>query len=343
MPPTATQTTVTPGATEPDRRLSVAPMMEWTDRHARYFLRLLAPRTLLFTEMVPALAVWHNDPERFLAYSAAERPLAVQFGGSDPEQLAHCARLAEAWGYDEVNLNVGCPSDRVQAGAFGACLMADPGRVAGCVAAMAESTRLPVTVKHRIGVDHLDSYDHLAGFVDQVAAAGCRTFYVHARKAWLQGLSPKENREIPPLDYGRVYRLKRDFPALEVILNGGITRTETLLEILDRGLDGAMVGREAYTNPWALAGWDRALFGAAGAGVPGRHAAVRAFLPYVETELAGGARLQHLARHILGLFNGCPGGRRWRRHISEQAHRSGAGPEVLEQALALVPEAPAVA
>lgn len=343
MPTSPTQTANPPRAAEPDRRLSVAPMMEWTDRHARFFLRLLAPRTLLFTEMVPALAVWHNAPERFLDYSAAERPLAVQFGGSDPEQLAHCARLAEAWGYDEVNLNVGCPSDRVQAGAFGACLMAEPDRVAECVAAMKESTRLPVTVKHRIGVDHLDHYDHLAGFVERVAAAGCGTFYVHARKAWLKGLSPKENREIPPLDYERVHRLKRDFPALEVILNGGITRTETLLATLERGLDGAMVGREAYTNPWALAGWDRALFGTSGAGVPDRHSAVRAFLPYVEAELARGARLQHLARHILGLFNGCPGGRRWRRHISEHAHKAGAGPEVIEQALARVPEAPAAA
>ncbi|RLK50509.1 tRNA-U16,U17-dihydrouridine synthase [Alkalispirillum mobile] len=327
----------------PDRTLSVAPMMEWTDCHARYFLRLLAPRTLLFTEMVPALAVWHNDPTRFLAYSPEEHPLAVQFGGADPEHLAHCARLAEAWGYDEVNLNVGCPSDRVQAGAFGACLMAEPDRVADCVAAMRESCRLPVTVKHRIGVDDLDNYDFLAGFVERVAAAGCQTFYVHARKAWLKGLSPKENREIPPLDYARVHRLKRDFPQLEVVLNGGITALEEIETALQEGLDGVMVGREAYGNPWALAGWDRALYGAAGAGVPDRHAAVRAFLPYVEAQLAAGARLQHLARHILGLFNGCPGGRRWRRHISEQAHKDGAGPEVIEQALALVPEGRAVA
>ena len=320
-----------------DRRLSVAPMLDWTDRHCRYFLRLCAPRTLLYTEMITTGAVVHGDADRHLRFDRLEHPVAVQFGGSDPQALARCAEQAARYGYDEVNLNVGCPSDRVQAGRFGACLMREPALVAECVAAMAEASPLPVTVKTRIGVDHDDSYEFLLRLVEAVMAAGCRTLVVHARKAWLQGLSPKENREIPPLDYPRVHRLKAEFPELEVILNGGLTSFEQVREQLHH-LDGAMIGREAYANPYALAQWDAALWGDV-APARSRHEVVEAFLPYVEARLAEGLRLANMSRHILGLFHGRPGGRAWRRYISENAPRPGAGVEVLEQALRLVPRA----
>lgn len=322
--------------TVPDRRLSVAPMMDWTDRHCRYFLRLCAPNTLLYTEMVTAAAVEYGERERLLGFHPAEAPVALQLGGSDPDQLAAAARWAEAFGYAEVNLNVGCPSDRVQAGRFGACLLKEPALVADCVAAMQEACELPVTVKTRIGVDDQDSYPLLLAFIDQVTAAGCGSFTLHARKAWLQGLSPKQNREVPPLDYPRVHRLKRDRPQLQIVINGGLRDLAAIQEQL-RLVDGAMIGREAYHNPYALAQWDAVLLGD---GLPprSRHEVVRAFLPYAEARLEEGVRLQAMARHLLGLFQGLPGAKAWRRYISENAHRSGAGAEVLERALARVPE-----
>jgi tRNA-dihydrouridine synthase A len=310
-------------------------MMDWTDRHDRYFLRLCAPHTLLYTEMVTSAAIIHGDVERHLAFHASEHPVAVQFGGCDPDALALCARRAASYGYDEINLNCGCPSDRVQAGRFGACLMAEPKLVRDCVAAMRAASALPVTVKSRIGIDELDSYQALVDFVGTVHEAGCTSFTVHARKAWLHGLSPKENREIPPLDYERVYRLKRDFPQLQIVLNGGVRSLAEIREHLQR-VDGVMIGREAYQNPWALAQWDAALSG----GVPARtrHEIVREFLPYIERQLSGGAKLSNMTRHILGLFQGVRGAKQWRRHLSENAWRPGAGPEVVEAALARVPE-----
>ncbi len=319
-----------------DRRLAVAPMLDWTDRHCRYFLRLLTRHTLLYTEMVTAGAVLHGDRERLLAHDPAEHPLALQLGGSDPGELARCARVAAEFGYDEVNLNVGCPSDRVQSGRFGACLMAEPDLVADCVAAMRAAADLPVTVKTRIGIDDRDSYEALTDFVGRVAGGGCEVFVVHARKAWLSGLSPKENREIPPLRHDVVYRLKRDFPGLTIILNGGLTALDQIADSLRR-VDGVMIGRAAYENPYLLAEVDQRFFGSS-APLPSRHQVVRAFLPYVEMQLQGGTPLHCMTRHVLGLFRGIPGGRAWRRHLSERAHRRGAGAEVLEAALQRVPE-----
>lgn len=309
-------------------------MMDYTDRHARYFLRLCAPRTLLYTEMVTTGAILHGDAHRHLRHDPAEHPLALQLGGSEPDELARCAEQAEHYGYDEINLNVGCPSDRVQSGRFGACLMREPERVAESVAAMCAASTLPVTVKTRIGVDHDDSYAFLCDFVSQVAAAGCRSFTLHARKAWLQGLSPKQNREVPPLDYARVHRLKRDFPALEVVINGGLTTWAEIAVQLEH-VDGVMIGRAAYASPYDLAAWDAALWG--GAPRP-RHDLVRAMLPYIETQLAAGERLAAITRHMLGLFQALPGARAWRRYLSEHAPRRGSGVEVVEAALAKVPE-----
>ena len=319
-----------------DRRLCLAPMMEWTDRHFRYLLRLGAPRMLLYTEMVTAAALVHGDAERLLAFDSREHPVALQLGGSDPAALAQAARLGEAAGYDEINLNVGCPSDRVQSGRFGACLMAEPALVADCVAAMRETVRVPVTVKCRIGIDDQDSEQDLRRFVETVATeGGCRVFVVHARKAWLQGLSPKENREIPPIDYDRVYRLKQDFPELTIVINGGIRSLPEVCTHLAR-VDGTMIGREAYGNPYAVMQWDAALYGAEPP--PSRHELVRAYLPYVERQLAAGVRLSAITRHLLNLFQGVPGARAWRRHLSENAHRPGLGVELIEEALARVPE-----
>ncbi len=315
------------------RRLCVAPMMDWTDRHARYFLRLLAPRAYLYTEMVPAVALWHAGGERFLPFDPSEHPLALQLGGSDPEVLGFGAKLGARWGYDEVNLNVGCPSDRVQAGRFGACLMAEPELVAECVRAMG-GYGIPVTVKTRIGIDQRDDAGFLDDFVDRVAEAGCRTFIVHARKAWLQGLSPKENREVPPLCYERVWNLKKRRPDLDVVINGGIVDWDGVATQL-RHVDGVMVGREAFKNPYALALWDYGLFGGE---PPSRHQAVNRYLPYVEERLAAGVRLPSLVKVLLGLFNGCRGAKAWRRHLSEHAPGPGAGIEVVEAALAFVPE-----
>ena len=310
-------------------------MMDWTDRHDRYFLRLISRRALLYTEMIPVGAILHGDRERFLGFDPAERPLALQVGGAAPADLAVAAEQAEAYGYDEVNLNVGCPSDRVQNARFGACLMAEPALVARCVAAMGRASKLPVTVKTRIGIDERDSYDELRAFVAAVAGAGCRSFTIHARKAWLSGLSPKQNREIPPLDYERVYRLKADFPALEIVINGGILDLGAAEAHLARGVDGVMIGRAAYQNPYVLAEVDRRFFGEAAA-APSRAAVVRALVPYAEAAGRRGVPVKSITRHILGLFNGLPGARQWRRHLSEAAHKPGAGPEVMLEALALV-------
>ena len=319
-----------------DRLIAVAPMLDWTDRHYRYFIRLLSRHTLLYTEMVTTGAILRGDRQRLLAHDPTEHPLALQLGGSDPAELARCARIATDWGYDEINLNVGCPSDRVQSGRFGACLMAEPDLVAACVAAMRAATDLPVTVKTRIGIDERDSYQELADFVRRVAAGGCTVFIVHARKAWLSGLSPKENREIPPLRHEVVHRLKRDFPELTIVLNGGLTTLEQVTEQL-RQVDGVMIGRAAYENPYLLADVDRRLFSSS-TSPPNRHQVVRALLPYLEERLRAGTPLQCMTRPILGLFQGIPGARAWRRVLSERAWRHGAGVEVVEAALERVVE-----
>ncbi|MCK9538820.1 tRNA dihydrouridine(20/20a) synthase DusA [Dokdonella sp.] len=319
-----------PAQPSPVARLSVAPMMDWTDRHCRYFHRLLAPTALLYTEMVTAAAVVHGARERLLGFDPAEHPLALQLGGAEPAELAHAARIGADLGYDEINLNVGCPSDRVQSGRFGACLMREPALVASCFAAMQAAVSVPVTVKCRIGVDEQDEYAALAEFVDAVHAAGCTTFIVHARKAWLQGLSPKENREVPPLNYERVYRLKRELPALNVIINGGIASLADVAEHLRR-VDGVMLGRVAYHEPFRLAEVAHALDGTP---LPERDALLARLRPYVEAHLARGDRLQHVTRHILGLYQGLPGARAFRRVLSEQAHRPGADWGVVERAMA---------
>lgn len=316
------------------RRLSVAPMMDWTDRFCRRFHRVLTRRALLYTEMVPTGAILRGQRERFLAFDPVEKPLALQLGGADPVALAECAAIAEDWGYDEVNLNVGCPSDRVQNARFGACLMAEPKLVARCVEQMQAATDIPVTVKHRIGIDEQDSYEELKGFVATVAAVGCRSFTVHARKAWLQGLSPKQNREIPPLRYEMVQRLKQDFPELEIVINGGITSLEVAAEQL-RQLDGVMLGRAAYQDPWVLAEVDSRIFGEEDP-VGSRAEAVQALLPWLKDAHERGVPVKAITRHVLGLFNGLPGARTWRRHLSEKASRQDAGPEIVEEALAYV-------
>jgi tRNA-dihydrouridine synthase A len=318
------------------RLLSVAPMLDWTDRYCRYFLRQISRRVLLYTEMVTTGALLHREPSRFLDHDVSEHPIALQLGGSEPDELATCTRLAAEWQYDEVNLNVGCPSDRVQSGRFGACLMAEPQLVAECVAAMSEAAALPVTVKHRIGIDDMDSYEQLTRFVEMVSRAGCSTFIVHARKAWLHGLSPKQNREVPPLQYAVVEQLKRDFPQLEVIINGGfktLAQVEQRLQILD----GVMIGREAYQNPWILAEADRRIFGATQAART-RRQIVEKMLPFIRRQHAQGVPVHRVTRHMLGLFQGQPGARAWRRHLSEQAHRPGSGPQIVSEALAKMGE-----
>lgn len=319
-----------------DRRLSVAPMMDWTDRFDRYFLRLLSRRTLLYTEMITAMAIRHGDVERLLAFDPAEHPVACQIGGAEPEDISIAARHVAARGYDEINLNIGCPSDRVQSGRFGACLMAEPDLVHDLVAAARESADIPVTVKSRIGIDGRESYDDLAHFIDRVRAAGCRTFVIHARIAILRGLSPKENREIPPLKYPYVHRIKQDFPDLEIIINGGIRTLEDAREHCRR-VDGAMIGRAAYQTPYMLSDADRVVFGDQAATRPDRHDVIASYLPYIERERAKGVPLHHMTRHILGLFNGRPGARTWRRFLSENAYRANAGPDTVRQALTFVP------
>lgn len=309
-------------------------MLDWTDRHCRYFHRLMTRQTLLYTEMVTTGAIIHGKGD-YLAYNEEEHPVALQLGGSDPAALAQCARLAEQRGYDEINLNVGCPSDRVQNGRFGACLMAEAALVADCVKAMRDQVSIPVTVKTRIGIDDQDSYAFLCDFIDVVSQRGqCDTFIIHARKAWLSGLSPKENREIPPLDYPRVYQLKRDFPQLTLAINGGVKTLEEAQTHLQQ-LDGVMMGREAYQNPGLLLAVDPLLFGTA-APINNAIAVVEAMYPYIERELTQGTYLGHVTRHMLGLFQAIPGARQWRRHLSENAHKPGADIAVLEAALALV-------
>ncbi|MFZ4809271.1 MAG: tRNA dihydrouridine(20/20a) synthase DusA [Hyphomicrobiaceae bacterium] len=319
-------------------KFSVAPMMDWTDRHCRMFHRRLTGRARLYTEMVTAAAVLHGKRDRLLGYSPEEHPVALQLGGSDPADLAAAAVIGADYGYDEINLNVGCPSDRVQEGRFGACLMAEPVLVAECVAAMRARVAIPVTVKCRIGIDDQDSEADLERFVTTVAAAGCRVFVVHARKAWLQGLSPKENREVPPLDYGRVFRLKAAHPDLTVVVNGGIGSLDEAEALLaprdDVALDGVMLGRAAYQTPYLLADVDRRFFGDDRAPA-GRAEALQALIPYVESHLAAGGRLNNIARHVLGLYHGRPRGRAFRRHLSEQAVRPDADGEVLRAALAI--------
>lgn len=314
------------------RRICVAPMLDWTDRHYRYFIRLISKHTWLYTEMVTTGALLHGNVGRHLDFHLEERPIGLQLGGSEPAALAKCAAMAEKWGYDEVNLNVGCPSDRVQRGVFGACLMATPQLVAKCLTAMQEACSIDVTVKHRIGIDKLQDYDYVCRFVDQVAPSGCSTFIVHARNAWLQGLSPKENREIPPLNYEFVYRLKQDFPALQIIINGGIKTQADIAQHLSC-VDGVMLGREAYHNPCCLLGADQCFFGDQGK-ARSRKEIVEAMLLYIEDELSAGkgTTLRHIVRHMLGLYQGVPGARRWRQMLSDAVLLRDAGPEQVRQA-----------
>jgi tRNA-dihydrouridine synthase A len=296
--------------------MSVAPMMDWTDRHCRYFHRLLTRHARLYTEMVTSGALLHGDVPRHLDFDPAEHPVALQLGGSEPADLARCARLGEQWGYAEINLNCGCPSERVQRGAFGACLMAEPALVADCVKAMVDAVAVPVTVKHRIGIDKVESYAFVSDFVGTVADAGCRVFIVHARNAWLKGLSPKENREVPPLRYDLVHRLKQDFPDLVIAINGGLTTDEVVAGQLE-GLDGAMIGREAYHHPWWLARWDALYYGESGAPLR-REDVEERMVAYMEREHAGrGTPWHSVARHMMGLYNGLPGARRWRQVWSD--------------------------
>lgn len=312
------------------RKLSVAPMMGWTDRHCRFFLRCISPSAWLYTEMVTSDAIIHGDRDKLLGFDACEHPVVLQLGGSDPVRLAQAAQIGEEWGYDEINLNIGCPSDRVQSGCFGAAMMADPVLTARCVKAMSAAVSIPVTVKCRIGIDDQDSEKDLDLFIDHVVDAGCRHFIIHARKAWLQGLSPKENRDIPPLNYDRVYRLKARLPQLDIAINGGIQTPQEVEEHLAH-VDEVMIGREAYQNPYVLAEIDQVLQGAPSR--PTRFDILEAFLPYVEQQLQRGVRLHQMVRHILGLFAGEAGGRHFRRILSENSNKPGAGGELIVEAM----------
>ncbi|MCB1887075.1 MAG: tRNA dihydrouridine(20/20a) synthase DusA [Rhodocyclaceae bacterium] len=315
----------------PPRRLAVAPMLDWTDRFYRYFARLITRHTWLTTEMVTTGALIHGDRERFLRFDPSEQPLALQLGGSDAADLARCTRLAAEWGYDEVNLNVGCPSERVQSGAFGACLMAEPALVADCLSAMQDSVDIPVTVKHRIGIDQVEGYDYLRDFVGEVSRrSACRIFTVHARNAILKGLSPKENRDIPPLKYPYVYRLKQDFPELTILINGGITDWPAIETHLAE-VDGVMIGREAYHNPWLLVEADRRLFGDHHP-LPTRREIVEALLPFLQARIDEGVPLKHMTRHVLGLYQGVPGAKAWRRTLSDPVALRGNDPGLLLKA-----------
>jgi tRNA-dihydrouridine synthase A len=316
-------------------RFCIAPMMEWTDRHCRFFHRLLTRRARIYTEMITTGAVLHGDRARLLAYDAAEHPLALQLGGCDPRQLAQCARIGAELGYDEINLNVGCPSDRVQDGRFGACLMAEPALVGDCVAAMKAATDTPVSVKCRIGIDNQDPEEALEAFTCAVEQAGADALIVHARKAWLEGLSPRENRDIPPLDYDRVFRLKSAHPTLTIVLNGGVTDLDQAARHLDR-VDGVMMGRAAYQEPWRLLAADPGLFGEPAPHATAREAA-EALIPYIERELARGTRLHAISRHILGLFRGVPGARAFRRHLATEAIKRSADVATFRAALGLLP------
>lgn len=314
-----------------DRRISVAPMMGWTDRHDRYFLRQIAPNTLLYTVMLTTGALIHGDDRaKMLGFNNAEHPLALQLGGSDPTDLGICAKYGEEFQYDEINLNCGCPSDRVQNGNFGACLMKDASLVANCIDAMKQKVDIPVTIKCRIGVDEFEGYDFLTDFIGQSADKGCDTFIIHARKAWLQGLSPKDNRTIPPLDYDIVYRLKRDFPQLNIILNGGLKTTEQIFQALEH-TDGVMIGREAYQNPYMLSELEHLILKTPD--LPSRHQVLDNMMPYIQTELEGGVALKDITRHMLGLFQGIPGARKWRRILSENAYKTNAKSDLLRIAV----------
>lgn len=312
------------------RLFCVAPMLDWTDRHCRYFHRLLTKQAVLYTEMITTGAILHGQAQRYLSFNREEHPLALQLGGSEPQELAACATMAADFGYDEVNINVGCPSERVQKGAFGACLMAEPLLIADCVATMQAKVAIPITVKHRIGIDDQDDYGGLYDFISTVAAAGCKTFIVHARKAWLKGLSPKENRELPPLRYELVYQMKQAFPDLEIIINGGITSLSACQTHLQQ-VDGVMVGREAYHNPWLLAEVDQAIYGSIPTAVD-RYAVLEDFLIYIEQQEVQGVRVSYMGRPILGLFQGLPGARQWRRYLSEQMHQPNADAQIFKQA-----------
>ncbi len=316
------------------RQVSVAPMLDWSDTHCRYFHRLLTQHALLYTEMVTTGAIINGDKQKHLKFNSQEHPVALQLGGSSPKDLALCSQIAQDYGYDEVNLNVGCPSNRVQNGRFGACLMAEPNLVAECVASMQNNIQIPVSVKSRIGIDHQDSYEELFNFISKIAETGCKTFILHARKAWLSGLSPKQNREIPPLRYDMVRQIKQDLPTLEIIINGGITTLEQTAEHL-QSVDGVMIGREAYHNPMLLAQVD-ALFYQEMMPVKSAHEIALEIIPYIQIQLAKGTRLHSITRHILGLFHGMQGARAWRRHLSENASKNGADESVVLQALDFV-------
>lgn len=314
-----------------NRLISVAPMMKCTDRHDRYFLRLIAPHILLYTEMITTGALLHGDYQRLLAFDPLEHPVALQLGGSNPDELARCARMGEEAGYDEINLNVGCPSDRVKSGRFGACLMLDPPLVADCIAAMQSVVRVPVTVKCRIGVDYQDSYEDLTRFVQLISQAGCQVFIIHARKAWLNGLSPRQNREVPPLCYDVVHQVKQDFPHLTIVINGGI---KTVIDIKEQlqVVDGIMIGREAYSNPYWLADIEKNFFPTETTLLK-RQQVIEKLIPYIDTQLKNNIKLSGITRHLSGLFQGQSGARKWRRYLSETAHRPGAGTQILMEAL----------
>ncbi len=312
---------------------AVAPMIDWTDRHCRYFHRLFSKRIRLYTEMITTGALLHGDAKRWLNFNENEHPIALQLGGSNPKELAQCALLAKQFNYDEINLNVGCPSDRVQSGRFGACLMAEPALVAECISAMNTVVNIPVTVKTRIGIDNHDSYEELVAFISTVAAAGCETFIIHARKAWLKGLSPKENREIPPLQYDVVYQLKRDFPHLTIIINGGITTLELAQKQLNY-TDGVMIGRAAYQTPYILADIDQLFFGDSHE-IISQEEALEKYIQYIDGQIKQGVALKHMSRHILGLFHGQPAAKMWRRYLSENMHKIGADSGVIRDAAKL--------
>ena len=317
-----------------NRRFCIAPMLDCTDRHDRYFLRLFSKNILLYSEMITTSAIVHGDREYLLGFDETEHPVAVQLGGSDPEVLSQAAKICEDYGYDEINLNVGCPSDRVQSGAFGACLMAQPELVAECVIAMKSATSLPVTVKHRTGIDDQDSWDELVKFTQLQVDAGVDALIIHARKAWLSGLSPKQNRDIPPLQYDWVYKIKQMFSDTEIIINGGIKTLEQCQQHLQH-VDGVMLGREPYANPFMLAKVDAELFGDSNVTVD-RLQILQQFYPYIESQMSQGMKLSHVIRHIIGLFHGQPNGRLWRRYLSENSFKKGAGIEVIQQAEKLV-------
>ncbi len=319
-----------------DRTLSVAPMMDWTDRHCRYFHRLLSPAALLYTEMVTTGAIIHGDADRFLAYNPEEQPVALQLGGSEPADLAACAQIAQQRGFNEINLNVGCPSDRVQRGRFGACLMLEPELVRDCMSAMREAVDIPVTIKTRLGVDDHYSYEYMSDFVGRVAESGCTVFIMHARKALLAGLSPKQNRDVPPLHYDWVYRLKQESPGLQIVINGGIDSFDSVKNHLEH-VDGVMLGRAAYHTPWLLAECQQQLFDQQN--IKTREDIIESMNLYIERQVSMGVAVKHISRHLLGLFQGLPGARAWRRFLSENAYRDDNNTELLNQALVAMKEA----